>query len=570
MKVNINWLKELLDLNISIEDLVELLPLRSVSIKEVTEKFIELDMKGYNRTDLLSMRGVAREVSAISGSKLTFKSLQEGDFAWNQEKLPITKVSVENKNLCPYYTITKIRGVKAGKSPADWVKKLSDAGVRSVDTLTDITNIIMLEYGQPLHAFDASSVKNEEIIVRTAYKGEKLITLDGKIRDLDPQDLLIADSQKVLGLAGVMGGKVSEVNENTSTILLEAAIFDPATIRKTSTRLGLFSEASKRFQHGLTKEELLQALDAAVKMYAQLGGKITAIAMTGDFEDKIIELSLTKDKLDSLVGINIDPNEVENYLTRLGFTFKRTGANLDHLEGGLGWHVIPSYYRLDVNLAEDVIEEVARMYGYEKIPAKKVGESKSIQKEDPIFQKITSIRDALVNLGLTEIQTYSFYTTEVLNALGSNDTSKRALVKLANPISQETEYLRINLWPNLVEVSGKNLKNGLKDIAIFEIGKVFQNGDNGEPTENYHLAIALMNGTDNPLAELHQIIKDLRVIDYVKLTHTGHVQNLFHPRRSMMVDENDMQIGELAEVHLRVLNKLGIEKRVAILEIELT
>lgn len=546
MKISKKWLMELVDLNCSIEELTHLLPLRSVSTKEVTDSFIELDMKGYNRADLLSMRGVALEISAITGSKLSFEEPDETEFVWNERKLPSTRVTVSNPEYAPFYTITKIEGLKVASSPKEWLEKLETSGMRSVDNITDITNLIMLEYGQPMHAFDADKVRGS-VRVRVAKKGEKIKTLDEKERILTENDLVIADDEKAIGIAGVMGGKGSEISTSTSNLLLEAAIFDPVNIRKTATRLALPSEASKRFQHGLTKIRLLQALGAAIKMYENLGGKVTALTMAGDVEDKARKISLSKKKLEDLVGVKFEEKQVEKHLSKLGFML----ASQDEALGA--WEVEPPYWRIDVSIEEDVIEEVARMYGYEKIPASKVSESKALQKEDPIFGKISDLRSKLVDLGLTEVQTYSFCSTNVLNAL---DADKEKLVKVANPISSETEYLREDLWPNLVEVVGRNIRKGFKDIAIFEIGKVF-NDEGGKPKEEYRLSIALMNGTDNPIAELFSLANSLKITG----THGLFINNtLFHPKR---ITKNT------AEVHLRVLNKLGIEKRVAVLEIEL-
>ncbi|MBI4038772.1 phenylalanine--tRNA ligase subunit beta [Candidatus Daviesbacteria bacterium] len=560
MKVSISWLKELVSLNCSVRELVILLPQRTIGIKETTGQYIELDMKGYNRADLLSLRGVAREIFAVTGSKLAFEEPQEAKFVWNQAQLPISIVEIQKPPLSPFYTITKITGLKVKKSPSEWVKKLEESGMRSVNNITDITNLVMLEFGQPLHAFDARAVKDESISVRTAGKSERITTLDRRVRDLEQSDLLIADPQNALGLAGVMGGKDSEVNQTTTTILLEAAIFDPVSIRKTAARLSLPSEASKRFQHGLTKKRLLQALNAAIKMYQDLGGQVISVTMKGNFEDVQKQIILTENKLKNLVGIKIPPSQVESYLKNLGFHPKGAPSNY--------WRVTVPYWRLDVEIEEDVIEEVTRMYGYEKIPAQKVTESKPLQKEDPIFKLIPDLKSKLANLGLTEVQTYSFYSTQVLEALS---TDKKGLVKIANPISSETQYLKDTLWPSLAEVVGKNIRKGFKDIAIFEIGKVFQPSSSGNPLEYYKLAIALCNKTDNPLSELHLLAKSILTSLGVNLKHSPdvHSQMNFHPKRFLFIEKDSKQIGQAAEVHLRVLNKLGIEKRVAVLEMNL-
>lgn len=555
MKVSINWLKELVDLNISTDELIHLLPLRSVSIKEITPDSIELDMKGYNRADLLSIRGVAQEIAAITDSKVKFSDNEvKSDYG-----VPEAKVKVENPNLIPVYCLAKIENLKVEQSDDIWVKKLSDCGIRAINNVADVTNLIMLEYGQPMHAFDARAVKDEAIIVRTAKKGERITTLDGKTRDLETSDLLIADSLNALGIAGVMGGKDSEITDSATTILLEAAIFDPVNIRKTATRLGLPSEASKRFQHGLTKKRLLQTLEGAIKMYEGLGGKLTALSIVGNLTDLIKKVKLTQKKLNSLIGVEIKPQDIETYLKKLGFKLASHPSS-----GNVDWDVIVPYFRLDIEIEEDLIEEVARMYGYEKIPAQKLLGIQPLHKEDPVFKTIYDLKVALKDAGLTEVQTYSFYSTDVLKAL-----DQKFLVKVANPISSETEYLRQSIWPNLVEAVGKNLRKAFKDIAIFEIGKAFNVGPDENPVEDYRLAIAFCNGGDNPLEELYPMVQKIINTLGVKLIHLPGVQPLFHPKRFMAFEKNGKQIGGLAEVHLRMLNKLGIEKRVAVLEISL-
>jgi phenylalanyl-tRNA synthetase beta chain len=432
--------------------------------------------------------------------------------------------------------------------------------MRSVNNIADVTNLIMLEYGQPMHSFDADKVADKTLIVRTARKGEQIKTLDEKTRDLDETDLLIADSKKPLGLAGVMGGKDSEVTDSTVTILLEAAIFDPISIRKTMQKHNLPSEASKRFQHGLTKTNLLQALSAAIKMYEELGGKLTALTLTGNLEDEVKNVQLTQEKVNSLIGIDIPQKDVESYLEKLGF----------HPRGGStnSWEVTVPYWRLDINIEEDLIEEVARMYGYEKIPAKELTGEVPEKIDQSQFDLIYNLKKSLAETGLTEVQSYSFFSTKVLGALGFNDQNAKNAVKVANPISSETEYMRTFIWPNLVEVIEKNMRQGFEDIAIFEIGKVYQPVKDEAPKESYRLAIALMNGGDNPLEELLTITDSIKSLVKMKLEKGGmmkELEALFHPKRFVSIKPG----GGAAEVHPRFLNKFGINKRVAILEISL-
>ena len=580
MKVSLSWLRELVDLKVSMEELIRLLPLRTIGIKEVTSDFIELDMKGYNRADLLSMRGVAREIAAITGSAVRFSDKTNGyNESLSRLDVPSSKVVVEDTKLCPLYCVAKIEGLKVGPSSKDWVKKLADCGIRSIDTVTDITNLIMLEFGQTMHAFDADKVADETMIVRLARDGEQFSTLDGKKRILTSEDLLITDPKGILSLSGIMGGKDSEISENTNKILLEVAIFDPVSIRKSSQRFGLHSEASKRFQHGLTKTNLLQALSAAIKMYEGLGGKLTAISLVGDLEDKPKVVNLRQQKVNSLIGIKIPPAQIKSSLESLGFKVGSPLRSNDNIlraseasrEVQLYWEVTVPYWRLDVNIEEDLIEEVARIYGYEKIPAKPLEGDLPEKIDQSLPNFIYDLKKALADLGLTEVQTYSFYSTQVLNALGFNESNRENIIRVANPISSETQYLREFIWPNLVEVVGKNIRQGYKDIGIFEIGKVYLPVKGDLPKESYRLAIALMNGSDNPVEELTAIVEHLRGVGQInlKLHLGGEREAFFHPKRFATIEANGKVIGGLAEVHPRFLNNFGIEKRVAILEISL-
>ncbi len=558
MKVSKQWLEQLVDLKISIDELVELLPLRTIGTKEITDRFIELDMKGYNRADLLSMRGVALEVAAITDSPITFDQ-ESSQVSWTED-LPKLNVTVENPELAPLYCLARIEGLKVGPSDPDWVTKLTDCGIRTVNNVADVTNLVMLEYGQPTHAFDAGNVAQETIVVRLAKNGEDLVTLDDKNRSLTSGDLLIADPEKPLGLAGVMGGKNSEITDQTTTILLEAAIFDPITLRKTGTRLGLTSEASKRFQHGLTRTRLLQALDAAIKMYQELGGKLTALSIVGDTTDtpRSVELSLTK--TNNLIGITLSSQQIQEYLEKLHF-------GVEHLDQDRFLVHVP-YFRLDIEIEEDLIEEVARMYGYEKIPAKELPGHPPAKIDQKKFEFIRGLKQTLVKAGLTEVQTYPYFSTTVITAFGW-DKHPEVLVKLANPISAETEYLKQNGWQNLIEVVDKNMRQGYEDIAVFEINKVYSPVEGDRPEEHYTLSVALMNGTANPMAELYQILMKLDLPIVEKDREGLMVIDYLHPVRSLFFAHEGKQVGGVAEVHPRILDKFGISKRVAIAEIDL-
>ena len=589
MKISLSWLRELVDFTLSPEDLADKLSLSSIGIKQQTQDYLELDLT-YNRGDLLSLRGIAYEVSAITDAPLKFLTLPPEDFIWVGKDLPKVTIKVESEKLCPVYCVAKIENLKPEPSPREWVKKLNDCGIRSIDTITDITNLVMLEYGQTIHAFDAVQVADETMIVRLAKDGEEFKTLDGKVRKLTTEDLLIADPKGILSLSGIMGGKDSEITQDTNTILLEVAIFDPISIRKTSQRFGIHSEASKRIQHGLSKMRLLQALDAAIRMYQDLGGRLTAINLVGDFNQVKKSISLSIKKVNSLLGIKLDEQTITQCLKKLNFTVNqaphigssprsspRAYGDERRGEAGAGGaggeailEVIPPYFRMDINIEEDLIEEVARMYGYEKIEGKPLDGEKPEELDQSLQKTIYSLKSSCKEAGLTEVQTYSFYSTQVLSTISYRLSD---LIKIANPISNETGYLRKDLWPNLVEVVGKNIRVGYKDIAIFEVGKTYQVVKSGI-LEEYRLAIALVNGSDNPIQELASVIASVakqstKLKKIATSPSAPRNDKLFHPTRFSNIKNGEKVIGEIAEIHPRVLNQFGIEKRVAILEIDL-
>jgi phenylalanyl-tRNA synthetase beta chain len=356
-----------------------------------------------------------------------------------------------------------------------------------------------------------------------------------------------------------MGGKNSEVSDQTQIILLEAAIFDPVTIRRTVTRTGLQSEASRRFQHGLTQKRLFQALDAAIKMYQSLGGRLTALTIVGDTQQHTQQIDLSLDKVKSLIGVDIPIDQIKQYLSQLYFHI---------LERPDKWQIQVPFWRLDIKYEEDLIEEVARMYGYAKIPANQLQGELPGKVDQSSFELIDHLKTQLVDLGLTEVQTYSFFSTKTLSAFGWNQNLEK-LIKVANPMSAVTTYLRQNLWSNLLEVINKNIRQAWADLAVFEIGKFYSPLD---PKESYSLAISLMNGSDNPIDELYSISQKLlgSKIDFQPASVNPAVKEIFHPQRFIQLKFNGQEVGGLAEVHPRILDQFGINKPVAVMEIQLS
>jgi phenylalanyl-tRNA synthetase beta chain len=564
MKISINWLKQLVKINKPMPDLIHEINMKTIGTKEVTDKFIELDMKGYNRADLLSLRGAAYEFAALLESEVIFEETSESDFAWNNIDLPKLNIEIEDDEACPFYALAKIEDLKVEPSDSETKEKLADSGQRSVNNLADITNLIMIEYGQPLHAFDASQVTEETIIVRKAKNDEEIKTLDAKVRKLTDEDLLITDPKKAIGIAGVMGGENTEVTSNTSTILLEAAIFEPTALRKTATRLSMQSEAGKRFYHGLTKKRLLQSLDAAIKQYQKIGGKLTALTIFDKFSDQKAEIKLRVAKTNTLIGLDFTEDNIKALLTRLNFSLKTEKPRV--------FEVTRPYWRLDINIEEDLIEEVARIYGYDKIPSKVLPGEAPQPIDQKSFELENNLKKQLMHQGMSEIQTYSFYSTNVLNALGWDETSKKFLIKLENPMSKETEYMRMNIWPNLTESAVFNNKS-FDSVAIYEIGKTYSLKE-GSPVEKNVLSLALINGTDNPILELIKIIfltfEALEIpINFDDSKQIGYTKNLFHPNKFKSITYKGKQIGGVAELHPQVADNFESKNRIAVCEIDL-
>ena len=564
MKVSINWLKELVKINKPLPDLLHEINMKTIGTKEVTDKFIELDMKGYNRADLLSLRGVAYEVASLLESEVKFKEPNESEYAWVNKKLPELKIEIKDEEACPFYALAKIEGLKVVPSKKETKQKLEDSGQRSVNNLADITNLVMLEYGQPLHAFDAMEVAGETVIVRKAKDDEEMKTLDGKIRELTKNDLLITDTEKPIGIAGVMGGENTEVTNKTQTILLEAAIFEPTALRKTATRLGMQSEASKRFYHGLTKKRLLQSLNAAIKELESLGGKLTAITIFDKFKDEETEIKLRVEKTNSLIGLDFTEEEIKKLLSRLNFDPRTEKERV--LE------VKRPYWRLDVNIEEDLIEEVARIYGYDRIPSKVLPGEEPAKIDQKLFELIDTLKKQLMHQGLSEVHTYSFYSTKVLDSLGWNERNKKYLIRVENAMSKETEFMRMNVWPNLVEAAVNNNKH-FEDVAIFETGKTYTPDPSG-PVEKHVLGITLINGTDNPILELIKIVDqtflnlDIPIV-FGDTKLIADARRLFHPLKFKSLIYDGKQMGGLAEIHPQVADNFGAKKRIAVCEINL-
>jgi phenylalanyl-tRNA synthetase beta chain len=435
-----------------------------------------------NRPDLNSVIGIAREIAAVTGNELKIPVIQ----FLNTESEPIGGlVSVQNDEpeLCPRYTARTVRKVKVGPSP-DWLKSiLEKVGIRSINNVVDITNYVMLESGQPLHAFDYHLLKGSgtnppKIIIRRANEGEKFSTLDGKERALTNQMLLIADETKALALAGVMGGKNSEINTNTTDVLVESAYFKPQNIRATSRKLELRTDSSYRFERGGDVEICDWASRRAAQLICNLAGGQVLGHSVDNFPNQIppTQITLHFAKTKDLLGIGISHSEQVSFLTKLGLKVLEQTPGICIFE-------IPTW-RVDLKREVDLIEEVGRLYGVEKIPATPPRGAIGANTFDSVYDQIAEARRILSGLGLDEAQ------GQTLIANAEYRIKNDELVALANPLSSDMDVLRPSLLLGLIHSLRHNVTRKNYDIALFEIGRVFTQA-NGQSKEERRAAIAI-------------------------------------------------------------------------------
>lgn len=406
-----------------------------------------------NRGDLLSHFGLAREIAALTGKKLKSTA--------RESKIPVKKtgVTIASTRECPFFSARKIDNVTVGPSP-QWLRaRIESAGIRSINNIVDISNFVMLELGQPTHAFDANKLKGG-INVRLARDGEEFLALDGKSYSLKPDNCVVADQERAVGIGGVMGGEETGVTESTRNILLEAAYFLPASIRQTARELNLPSDASYRFERGVDPEMVLRASQRATELIQEIAGGIPAkeINVAGDLPANLADVSLSYEKCDRVVGIAIKPKTIDEALTGFGLR-KISAAKITK------WK-IPSYRR-DLQRDVDLIEEVVRAYGVERIPGTDRSRFTPSSAADRAHDLESEIRERLVTAGLNEVRTSKLLPRQRF-AFGENT------VELRNPLSEDHVALRPSLLPGLLGVLDHNIRSGAERVAIFETGRVFE------------------------------------------------------------------------------------------------
>ncbi|RXZ80086.1 phenylalanine--tRNA ligase subunit beta [Paenibacillaceae bacterium] len=447
----------------------------------LNDEVLEFDLTP-NRSDCLSMLGAAYEIAALTGQDV--KLPDTAVYKTQEQASDAISVNIRTSE-CIHYAARYITGVRIAPSPLWMQNRLIAAGIRPISNIVDITNYVLLEYGQPLHAFDADKISGGNIIVRLAEPGEKLVTLDGQERTLEPHMLVIADKDKAVALAGVMGGLDTEVTEGTTNILLESAKFDGGTVRRTSRQLGLRSEASLRFEKEVDPERVIPALDRAASLIAEYA---EGLVTSGIVEDRthqpaaVTAVHVTLEKINRYVGTDLSDLEVKTIFERLHFAYEVRQEN--------EYEVYVPSRRGDITRDVDLIEEVARLYGYDNIPTTAiVGDTTPGSLTNP--QKIRrELRSLLTNTGLHEVVSYSF-TAPARTALFTSLAEGARPVRLAMPMSEERSVLRTSLLPQLLEIASYNRNRSIDNAAIFEIGSVYHTDEETLtrlPQEKHRLA----------------------------------------------------------------------------------
>lgn len=561
MRVPIEWLQQYVPIGASPEDLAHRLTMAGLEVEAIERDESEpvLNVKVTpNRGDCLSMVGVAREVAALYCLPLqhpmpcarSHEPLESERFA---------RVTILDDDLCPRYAARVIRNVRIAPSP-EWIqKRLIAAGMRPINNIVDVTNYVMLELGQPLHAFDLDLLPDGHIVVRRAKPGEKIVTLDGVERTLQPDMLMICDKTHSVAVAGVMGGAETEVTPNTRNVLLESAHFNPTSIRRTSQRLQLSTEASYRFERVVDPGGVVAALDRACELIELIGAAEVVPGVVDVYPRPAVErlVTLRPNRCNLLLGLNLDAETMVEYLRRLQLPAK--------LKEGVITVQVPTF-RPDLTIEEDLAEEVGRICGYENIPERLPFGHTHRGGDSPNTLKVRPLQEALVRAGLTEVHTHT------LRAPGMLDDPGRTLVYVRNAASEELSVLRNSLIPSLMDVVRHNLARRQTEIFLFEVGTVFTQLPSGDYEETLKAGFAITGSVFPPGWDSRYPAADfftakgmvgtlLEVVGVDEPEYLPTTDRRFHPGRSAQLRVGEHVLGVFGELHPDVLAQLDITRR---------
>ncbi len=569
MKLSYEWVKQYIDIDESPENLAEALTMSGSEAGEITpygnDYILELEITA-NRPDCLNIIGLAREIGTIYN-----RDLRLPDFIIHRqnirEKGPEITCSIKNNLLCSFYSGRVIMNVNVKEVSGKIKKRILSLGTRSVNNVVDITNYCLLETGQPLHAFDLDKIEGGEIIAREAVEGEKIVTIDGIERVLKPRMLVIADSKRAIAIAGVMGGKLTEVTENTKNILLESAYFSPRAVRQTARELGISTDSSYRFERGVDKGMVRLSSDRAALLIAkETGGEICDFHKTGTLTEKNKTIKFSGERAENILGVSLKKTEIERTFRRLGIEIiNRTKTSVT---------VCSPSFRADLNTEVDLIEEIARIYGYDKIPtsiARFVPATRRKEKSRKVLEKIC---ETCAGLGLNEIMTYSLISQSAAE-LFTGGMEKRKPVTIEKALSEEQKVLTPQLLDGLLRSVSWNINRKNNDLGFFEIGKIYSRG-NKEFFEIPALSVGLTGlwrknwregERESNFFDLKGIITALFSVLKVPISFLSSKETGF--RYSAEIRTRGKNIGFMGEIDDKILDKYDLAQKVYACQLKL-
>ena len=526
-----------------------------------------------NRADCLSVIGVAREVAAKLGRSIHFPGHEPVE---NGPAIAtVAGVTVEDTDRCPRYAARYISGCIIAPSPAWLVNRLEAVGMRSINNVVDVTNYVLMEYGHPLHAFDFDRLAGGKIIVRRASEGEVFKTLDGQERLLLPTDLTIRDGERAVALAGIMGGENSEIAPETTNILLESAWFNPSAIRRSGKRLGLHTESSHRFERGADIGIVTRALDRAAFLIADLAGGAVAKGILDVYPHKIHprQVPVRLERVNAVLGTKLTAAEVLDIFARLQFRTQET-------EPGQMTVTAPTF-RVDIEREIDLIEEVARLHGFNAIPGT-MPTARVFSDRPPLHQKVQkALRDLLTTHGFSEVVNFSFFAADLLDKLLLPESDpRRQTIRLLNPLSDDMSIMRTTLLPGLLQTTERNLSRRSLNLRLFELRRVYHPvADQELADEPLHLG-AILTGRRRPEGWNHEDdVTDFfdakgvleNIFDEFRIRgvayRTEKLEPFYHPGKACTLVVGDEEIGSCGELHPDVLDRYLIEQPVYYLEL---
>ena len=547
-------------------------------IKEVlglNDTVLDIDLTA-NKQDCFCMTGIAREAAAVLGKTMRMPDMSVKEAAGGDVH-DMLRVAIEIPELCSRFTSRALKNIKIMPSP-DWMQnELRACGVRPISNVVDVTNYVMMELGQPMHAYDYDTLAGQALIVRRGKAGEHLQTLDDQDRELTPDMITIADTEKAVGLGGVMGGLITEVTDKTKTVILEAAAFNGPSIRRTSKALGLRSEASMRFERGVDIANCHRALDRAAHLLEEMGACETvcgiADAYPAPYHPAVI--TVTPETINTRIGVNIPKEEMTEILQRLQFDVKEDNGALV---------ITAPTWRQDVTCDADISEEIARMHSYDKIESHNPELALRQGKEDPMEEVKGEAEDYLASAGLDEVMTYTFiHPSFVDKMMLKAEDARRSVIRLMNPISDEFGVMRTTMLPSLLNTAAYNLARQAESVKIFEVGRVYlpKSLPLTDHPEERRMIGAVMSGRRNELTwtsgkdsvdfydmkgVVEGLLEKMQLADYEL---AACEETYMHPGKSCVIKAGGRQIGYFGCLHPTVAASFDVPEETYVLELEL-